>query len=117
MKKRNRYKYKPNSVSARRVLSFIYATYPPTRTSNPQTPVYMVLQLERCTIYTVTSNIREFLPHIFTLTQPKSGGYFLLHRSNFTAYFFAKVRCSTLSGLSSVFLYSDRILYRFPPQR
>ena len=59
------------------------AVYPPARTSNPQTPVYMTLQLPGRTARGVTtrlvSSYLTFSPLLF-----EKSGYFLLHYSTLT---------------------------------
>ena len=44
------------------------AVYPPARASNPQTPVYMTLQLPERTAQDVTTPTGGLLPHLLTLT-------------------------------------------------
>ncbi len=84
---------KPGSVPLAGCLSFIYtvhhctakAFYPPTRTSNPQTPVYANLQLPRHTARTSPHDRWALTPpsHPYLLR----GGYFLLHYSAFADSF------------------------------
>ena len=74
------------------------AVYPPARASNPQTPVYMTLQLPERTAQDVTIPTGGLLLHLLTLTMQfhqflvgdsleKLGGYFLLHDSTFADSF------------------------------
>ena len=80
--------YKRDSVSiSYRPLSFIWvfchqktlAIYPPALDEQPVAPAYLILQPIRFTHLLVTKTGRGLLPHIFTLTMPKRGGYFLWH--------------------------------------
>lgn len=50
-------------------------------------PIYMTLQPIRRTASFVAKRPGELLPHLFTLTTPKHGGYFLLRYSNLAACF------------------------------
>ena len=50
-------------------------------------PIYMTLQPIRRTASSVAKRSGELLPHLFTLTTPKHGGYFLLRYSNLAACF------------------------------
>lgn len=50
-------------------------------------PIYMTLQPIRRTASSVAKRPGELLPHLFTLTTPKHGGYFLLRYSNLAACF------------------------------
>lgn len=90
--------YKPGSVlQYLQRLSFIcacrhrqaIAVYPPARASNPQTPVYMTLQLPERTAQYVTILTGGLLHHLLTLTSSERGGYFLLrfpYRRRYLAY-------------------------------
>lgn len=98
------------------LLPFIYATYPPglrqtNQTSSLQTQVYMVLQPARFTQCAVTDTARELLPHVFTLTcfyrGRNIGVLFSVALSDSPRFRlghprFLGVRCSELSGLSSI---------------
>ena|GEM_PF-4588734 len=76
-------------------LSFIYtiycyivlSTYPPALNEQFFSPVYMVFQSIRCTAPDVTTLTGRLLPHLFTLTTPRRGGYFLLHYYTLTGIF------------------------------
>ncbi len=85
--------YKPGSVPLAGCLSFIYAVchhtakafYPPAWTSNPQTPVYMNLQLPRRTARTSLDGRWALTPP--SHPYPLQGGYFLLRYSAFADSF------------------------------
>ena len=53
------------------------AAYPPARTSSPQTPVYLTLQLTGDAARGVAIAPGGLLPHLFTLTARIGGGCFL----------------------------------------
>ena len=94
-------------------------------------PIYMTLQPIRRTASSVAKRPGELLPHLFTLTTPKHGGYFLLRYSNLAACFPLRnmVLCVARTFLSShrdkrqtgrlrgrkdtTFLYSSRL----PPKK
>lgn len=53
-----------------------------TKASRPvsfEIMIYLVLQSISCTATCVATSTGELLPHLFALTEPKPGGYFLLH--------------------------------------
>ena len=90
-KKEKQLAYKPGSVLWAKTYSVCHlsvldvaviaiAVYPPARASNPQTPVYMTLQLPERTAQDVTTPTGGLLPHLLTLTSPKRGGNFLLRQ-------------------------------------